>query len=209
MRSVGQLVGASPHVGYAATHGRCVSPASPPPSPCKLATVASIHSCTSRLISRTSRPAATIGRPMTTRIVPGFFISPRRGQKSPALWATGIMSLPVSAASNVPLTPYRRVCPGSIRVPSGKIMIQSPSAMRCLPCSTTWPTAECPDFRSIAMACSWRMPQPTKGTHRSSRFNTHTWRGKTTAMATVSQDDECFHSAMWLSAGMFSAPSIR
>jgi len=49
------------------------------------------------------------------------------------------------------------------------------------------------------------MPHPTKGIHSSSRLSTHTCRGKTTAIATVSQEEECFHSAMWLSAGMFSA----
>ncbi len=48
--------------------------------PTRLETVLSIHACTSLLISRTSRPAGSIGGPMTTRTVPGLFIHPRRGQ---------------------------------------------------------------------------------------------------------------------------------
>ena len=48
--------------------------------PPRLETVLSIQSCTSLLSSRTSRPAASKGGPMTTRTVPGFFIQPRRGQ---------------------------------------------------------------------------------------------------------------------------------
>ena len=43
-------------------------------------TVASTHSWISSFTARASRPAATTGAPMTTRTVPGFFISPRRGQ---------------------------------------------------------------------------------------------------------------------------------
>src|SRR5580698_6362119 len=41
---------------------------------------ASIHAWASALISRTSRPAATIAGPMRTRIVPARLSSPRRGQ---------------------------------------------------------------------------------------------------------------------------------
>ena len=66
-----------------------------------------------------------------------------------------------------------------------------------------------PERRSIAIACSWRIPQPTTGIHSSSRLSTQTCRGKTTAIAIVSQEEECFHSAMWLSEGRFSRPSIR
>ena len=40
-------------------------------------------------------------------------------------------------ASSAPLTPYLRVSPGGMRVPSGKITIHSPSASRALPCSIT------------------------------------------------------------------------
>ncbi len=47
----------------------------------------------------------------------------------------------------------------------------------------------------MAIACSWRMPHPTTGIHNNSRFSTHTCRGKTTAIATVSHDEECFQSA--------------
>jgi len=46
----------------------------------RLATVASTHSWISRLTSRRSRPPGATGSPMTTRIVPGFFNRPRRGQ---------------------------------------------------------------------------------------------------------------------------------
>ena len=51
-------------------------------------------------------------------------------------------------------------------------------------------------------------PKPTTGIHRSSRLSTHTWRGNTTIIAMVSQDEECFHSAMWQPSGS-AAPSIR
>ena len=62
-------------------------------------------------------------------------------------------------------------------------------------CAITWETAELPDLRSMAMACSCKMPQPTNGIQVSSRLSTHTWRGKITAIAIVSQEEECFHSA--------------
>ncbi len=44
------------------------------------ASVVTIASWASALISRASRPAAGIGLPTTTRMVPGFLSSPRRGQ---------------------------------------------------------------------------------------------------------------------------------
>ena len=48
--------------------------------PARLETVLSIQSWTCLLISRGSRPAGSIGGPITTRTVPAFFIHPRRGQ---------------------------------------------------------------------------------------------------------------------------------
>ena len=63
---------------------------------------------------------------------------------------------PVSAASSAPLTPYLRVSPGGMRVPSGKITTHSPSASRALPCSITLRTAVGPAPRSTAIARSWR-----------------------------------------------------
>ena len=75
------------------------------------------------------------------------------------------------------------------------MITQSPSASRALPCSSTCATALWPALRSMAMACSSMTPQPTTGIQASSRFSTHTWRGKTTIIAIVSQDEECFQSA--------------
>jgi len=60
----------------------------------------------------------------------------------------------------------------------------------------------------MAIACSSRTASPTNGIHNSSRFSTHTWRGKTTIIAMVSQEEECFHSATWQPCGS-GAPSIR
>jgi len=37
-----------------------------------------MKACASAFTSRGSRPAATMGLPMTTRIVPGFLSQPRR-----------------------------------------------------------------------------------------------------------------------------------
>ena len=51
-------------------------------------------------------------------------------------------------------------------------------------------------------------PGPRPGSTASSRLSTHTWRGKTTIIAIVSQEEECFHSAMWQPSGS-GAPSIR
>ena len=42
--------------------------------------VFSIHAWASSLISRGSRPAVSMGGPMITRMLPGFFSKPRRGQ---------------------------------------------------------------------------------------------------------------------------------
>jgi hypothetical protein len=46
----------------------------------QLRILSSIQDCAASLISRTSSSAARMGGPMATRMVPGFFISPRRGQ---------------------------------------------------------------------------------------------------------------------------------
>ena len=45
----------------------------------------------------------------------------RRGQKSPALCATGTTGTPASTASRAPPSLYRLRVPAGIRVPSGKI----------------------------------------------------------------------------------------
>ncbi len=97
--------------------------------------------CTSAFSSRGSRPAASMGGPMTTRTRPGFFSSPRRGQKSPALCATGTSFTPACEASSAPDIPYLRVSPAAMRVPSGKISTQMPAASRSRPWSRTWLTA--------------------------------------------------------------------
>jgi hypothetical protein len=78
---------------------------------------------TSSLSSRGFLPMESIGSPMITRIVPGFFKKPRRGQNVPALWDSGTTLLPDAIASNAPLTPNLRVSPATTRVPSGKMMI--------------------------------------------------------------------------------------
>ena len=77
-----------------------------------------------------------------------------------------------------------------------------------MPCSITCATAVWPDLRSIAIACIRRTPDPTTGIHVSSLFSTHTWRGNSTIIATVSQDEECFHKATWQPSGS-GAPSTR
>ena len=47
----------------------------------------------------------SIGGPTTTRIVPSRLSQPRRGQKAPALCATGTIGLPAACASSAPLMP--------------------------------------------------------------------------------------------------------
>jgi hypothetical protein len=66
------------------------------------ASVASIQLFTSALIASDDFPRLSIARPMLTVIVPGYFMNCRRGQKSPALWATGMTGTPVSLANNAP-----------------------------------------------------------------------------------------------------------
>ena len=115
---------------------------------------ASIDCLTSSFSSRGSLPEGSIGSPMTTRIVPGFFTNPRLGQNEPALCDSGTTLLPDAMASSAPLTPNFRVAPATTRVPSGKMMIHRPSPSRALPCSMTWFTARCPSPRLIAMGRS-------------------------------------------------------
>ena len=103
---------------------------------------------TSSLSSRGFLPVDSIGSPMITRIVPGFFKNPRLGQNVPALWDSGTTLLPDAIASIAPPTPNLRVSPATTRVPSGKMMIHRPSASRALP-------ATCPS--------PFRLPRGTTG----------------------------------------------
>lgn len=96
-----------------------------------------------------------------------------------------------------------------MRVPSGKISAERPSRSRAVPWFTTWFTAEAPAPRSTAMERSCHRPQPKNGMYMSSRLRTMTFGGPMRNCAKVSQAEECFHSATWGSAGMFSSPITR
>ena len=90
--------------------------------------VASIHARTSSLSSRGSRPAASIGGPITTRIDAGLLHPAASRPVSSRRCARPERSCsPRCDASRAPLTPYLRVSPTATRVPSGKIRIHSPS----------------------------------------------------------------------------------
>ena len=55
-----------------------------------------------RLVFQGPGPRLSIAGPITTRIVPARLRKPRRGQKLPALWATGTTGQPVALANTAP-----------------------------------------------------------------------------------------------------------
>ena len=158
---------------------------------------ASIQFWASSLTARASRPAATIGGPITTRIVPGLLV-----QTAPRPVITGIVrdrhDQPVvlgrqqRAADAVATRLAGRPC-GCLREISPPMV---PAASRALPCASTLRTAAPPAPRSTAIARIKRTAQPRNGTQVSSRLSTHTWSGSSTTCAKVSQLEECLSSAM-------------
>ena len=62
-----------------------------------------------------------------------------------------------------------------MRVPSGKIDTQMPSASRFAPCATICSRAFCPLLRLMAMQRMAMRLQPTKGSHSSSLFTIQHW----------------------------------
>ena len=90
----------------------------------------SIHPTISLCTSFTGRPAVSINGPIDTVILPACLIQGFFGQHSPALCAIGIMGAFNDTAKRAP--PYRNLLdsPGAIRVPSGNMIIHTPSAKR-------------------------------------------------------------------------------
>ena len=66
----------------------------------------------------------SIAGPMLTVISPDFLTKAFFAQNSPALWATGTTGTPAETARCAPPVLKRRVSPGAMRVPSGKMITQ-------------------------------------------------------------------------------------
>ena len=153
-------------------------------------------------------PVASMGGPMTIRMVPRRFKRPRRPHSSPALWATGTALQPARVARSAPESPHLRSSPRLVRVPSGKMSTHMPSLRRATPCSTTCITARLPALRLMAMGFMSQAAWPTNGIQRISRFNTQACGGNTSVCATVSQLLLCFQKVTCApSVGIFSRPS--